>query len=63
MDESIRRQLRHVRVSDPAVRLERFPDFFIVGPQRTGTTWLHAHLRFHPQIFLAEPKELFFFAA
>ena len=62
MDENIRRQLRHVRVSDPAVRLDRFPDFFIVGPQRTGTTWLHAHLRFHPQIFLAEPKELFFFS-
>ena len=62
MDENIRRQLRHVRVSDPAVRLDRFPDFFIVGPQRTGTTWLHAHLRFHPQIFLAEPKEIFFFS-
>lgn len=62
MDESIRRQLQHVRVSDPAVCLDRFPDFFIVGPQRTGTTWLHAHLRFHPQIFLAEPKELFFFS-
>jgi hypothetical protein len=62
VDDTIRRQLVHVRVSDPAVCLERFPDFFIVGPQRTGTTWLHAHLRFHPQVFLAEPKELFFFS-
>jgi hypothetical protein len=60
---SIIPRLRHVRVSDPtAVRLDRFPDFLIIGPQRTGTTWLHANLRFHPQIFLSEPKELFFFS-
>ncbi len=39
-----------------------FPDFLIVGPQRTGTTWIHAHLRFHPQIMLAEPKEIFYFS-
>ena len=39
------------------------PDFLIIGPQRTGTTWLHAHLRFHPQIFLSEPKELYFFSS
>jgi hypothetical protein len=43
--------------------LSYFPDFLIVGPQRTGTTWLHAHLRYHPQIMLAEPKELFFFSS
>jgi Sulfotransferase domain len=49
-------------VSDPFVELRRFPDFLIAGPQRTGTTWLHAQLRFHPQIFLSEPKELFFFS-
>lgn len=56
--------LRWVQVADPAaVRLERFPDFLIVGPQRTGTTWLHAHLRWHPQIFLSEPKELFYFSS
>lgn len=64
IDESIRLKLRWVKVSDPAaVDLRLFPDFLIVGPQRTGTTWLHAHLRFHPQIFLSEPKELFFFSS
>jgi hypothetical protein len=55
-------QLRYVKVSDPTLSLERFPDFLIVGPQRTGTTWLHANLRYHPEIFLSEPKELFFFS-
>lgn len=64
IDEGLRKKLHWVRVSDPAsVRLQDFPDFLIVGPQRTGTTWLHAHLRFHPQIFLSEPKELFFFSS
>lgn len=60
--DSIRQTLRYVKVSDPNLSLRYFPDFFIVGPQRTGTTWLHANLRFHPQIMLAEPKELFFFS-
>jgi Sulfotransferase domain len=62
LDPETRSKLRYVRVSRPDLDLDRFPDFLIVGPQRTGTTWLHAHLRFHPQIFLSEPKELFFFS-
>lgn len=44
-------------------RLDRFPDFLIVGPQRTGTTWLHAHLRYHPEIMCSEPKELYYFSS
>ncbi len=54
--------VRHVKVSSNA-DLRSFPDFLIVGPQRTGTTWLHAHLRYHPQIMLSEPKEIFFFSS
>ena len=61
--ESTRQALRHVKVSSGAVDLGCFPDFLIVGPQRTGTTWLHAHLRYHPQIMLSEPKELYFFSS
>jgi hypothetical protein len=57
----IRARLRYVR-TDGSEDLSLFPDFLIVGPQRTGTTWLHAHLRFHPQIMLSEPKEIFFFS-
>ncbi len=59
--EDLKTKLRYVRVSG-SEDLSRFPDFLIVGPQRTGTTWLHAHLRFHPEIFLSEPKEIFFFS-
>ena len=47
-------------VSTPKHR-QYFPDFLIVGPQRTGTTWLHHHLRRHPQVFMSNPKELYFF--
>ena len=61
--ESTRQALRYVKVSRPDVDLRYFPDFLIVGPQRTGTTWLHAHLRYHPQIMLSEPKELYFFSS
>lgn len=39
-----------------------FPDFLIIGPQRTGTTWLAANLNQHPEIFLSFPKELYFFS-
>ena len=58
----VREKLRWVKVSED-VDLSRFPDFMIIGPQRTGTTWLHAHLRFHPQVMLSEPKELYFFSS
>lgn len=62
ISEAVRARLRYVQVRGDE-DLARFPDFLIVGPQRTGTTWLHAHLRFHPQIFLSEPKELYFFSS
>lgn len=55
-------RLRYVELAQNQ-SLDRFPDFLILGPQRTGTTWLHAQLRFHPDVFLAEPKELFFFSS
>ncbi|MFT4572557.1 MAG: hypothetical protein ACI8TX_001242 [Hyphomicrobiaceae bacterium] len=61
ISEETRQRLRYVKADDPRLSLDRFPDFFIVGPQRTGTTWLHANLRWHPEIFMAEPKEIFFF--
>lgn len=61
-DHATRHALRYVKLPDDGV-VEPFPDFLIAGPQRTGTTWLHAHLRHHPEIMLAEPKELFFFSS
>jgi hypothetical protein len=35
----------------------------VVGPQRTGTTWLHQNLTQHPQIFMSRQKEIFFFSS
>jgi hypothetical protein len=40
----------------------RFPDFFIVGHAKSGTTALYEMLKAHPQIFLPQRKEPQFFA-
>ncbi len=39
----------------------QIPDFLVIGPQRTGTTWLASHLMNHPQVFLPTKKEIYFF--
>ncbi len=54
--------LEYIRraTSGDAVR-GQFPDFLILGPQRTGTTWVHANLKLHPELFLSYPKELYYF--
>jgi hypothetical protein len=41
----------------------RFPDFFILGAAKSGTTSLHAWLAQHTEIAMSEPKEPFFFEA
>jgi len=38
-----------------------FPDFLCIGAQKAGTTWLHANLAKHPDIFLPKFKELHYF--
>jgi hypothetical protein len=40
----------------------RFPDFFIVGHPKSGTTALYKILRSHPQIYMPDLKETLFFA-
>jgi hypothetical protein len=35
--------------------------FFMVGCPRCGTTWVHAALKDHPQVFLPEKKQTYFF--
>jgi hypothetical protein len=40
----------------------RIPDFFVVGHAKSGTTALYAMLRAHPQIYMPEAKEPWFFA-
>jgi hypothetical protein len=56
-----KRMLRYVKLPAGEVDMSHFPDFLIAGPQRTGTTWLHRNLEQHPQIFMTEPKELYYF--
>jgi hypothetical protein len=54
---------RHLRVRDAEnARFELFPDFLILGPQRTGTTWIYHNLKRHPQIFLPRKKETYYFS-
>jgi hypothetical protein len=40
----------------------RFPDFFIVGAQRSGTTSLYEYLRQHSRVFMSPHKEPHFFS-
>lgn len=61
LDQEKARLLRYVRVPPDGIDLGGFPDFLILGPQRTGTTWLQKNLERHPEVFMATPKELFFF--
>lgn len=39
-----------------------WPNFFIVGAAKSGTTYLYASLRQHPDVFMAKPKEPHFFS-
>lgn len=61
-DQARRGAWSHLRVGDPGrLRLDLFPDFLILGPQRTGTTWLYHNLKKHPQVFLPRQKETYYF--
>ncbi len=37
------------------------PNFLIIGAMKAGTTSLYHYLRHHPDVFMADPKELDFF--
>ena len=43
-------------------RAERWPDFFVIGAARSGTTLLCTYLERHPRVFVSDPKEPFFFS-
>jgi hypothetical protein len=40
---------------------EKLPTFLGIGAPRAGTTWLHANLRQHPEIWLTPVKEVHYF--
>jgi hypothetical protein len=39
------------------------PTFLVIGAAKSGTTSLAAHLRAHPDVYVPETKELFFFTS
>jgi hypothetical protein len=39
----------------------RLPNFLYIGPDKAGSSWLHEALLRHPQVFLTEAKDLYFF--
>ena len=39
----------------------RLPNFVYIGPSKAGSTWLHEVLIQHPQVYLTEAKDLYFF--
>lgn len=53
---------RIVRQRTTSPDLSLLPDLFYLGPQRTGSTWLHANLSRHPEIHLHRDKETFYFS-
>lgn len=55
-------ELKWMRARGDVVDLQGFPDFLILGPQRTGTTWLYHNLRRHPRVFLPDVKETYYFS-
>ncbi|MEM7101333.1 MAG: sulfotransferase domain-containing protein [Pseudomonadota bacterium] len=59
--DDIAQRFKYIYSSRENLDLNRVPDFLIAGPQRTGTTWLHGNLVNHPDVFLPERKELFYF--
>ncbi|MEO6054922.1 MAG: sulfotransferase domain-containing protein [Chthoniobacterales bacterium] len=53
--------LRHIKVRNYPPDLKNFPNFLILGPQRTGTTWLYFNLTLHPEISMNRLKETYYF--
>lgn len=39
----------------------RLPNFIYIGPDKAGSSWLHEVLLQHPEVFLTEAKDLYFF--
>ena len=46
-----------------ALRTNHYPDFFVVGAPKCGTTALHSYLGQHPRIFMPSQKEVHHFGS
>jgi hypothetical protein len=50
-----------IRFSSRDIDASLIPDFMLIGPNRTGSTWLHSQLARHPELHFATPKEIHYF--
>lgn len=50
-----------VRSDLAQIRAHALPDFFVLSPPRTGTTWLANVLASHPDVYIPPEKELRYF--
>ncbi len=50
------------RVNEAETPASLRPDFLVISPPKTGSTWLADNLRRHPQIFLPGVKEVKYFS-
>lgn len=48
-------------MSCPSDDKQLTPNLFIIGAMKSGTTSLHNYLKLHSDIFMSEPKELWYF--
>ena len=39
----------------------RLPNLAYIGPDKAGSSWLHTMLDHHPQVYVTEAKDLYFF--
>ena len=53
-----RRASPHLSLAD----VTRYPDTYIIGAPKSGTTSLYEYLRGHPEVFLPEVKEPCYFS-
>lgn len=51
---------RHLSIWNNNKLCNEFPDFLIIGPQKTGTTALHSFLKLHPSIRSNYPTKEYF---
>ena len=62
LSDEVKDRLQRIQTGKETTDLTRFPDFLVTGPQRTASTWLYYTLKRHPQIFLPQQKEVFYFS-
>jgi len=60
-DEQMQRELEFLGFLTPDQRL-CLPDWMVIGPPKTGTSWIYANLGAHPQAYVPPIKELKYFS-